>query len=788
MAMEFEMDAATDKKTLLGIARGCVAACIVVICGLVFALAAGHATAWADDAVDQEHPLTTAPEVKKAGVIADGDYAVRSVLGTQTVLDVAGAAKKDGANVELDVWEKAASQKWHFAYNAEGGYYTITSKLSGMALMAVADKDGANVCVKEAGDDAGQRWIVSGKKGAYKIKSAAYSGLVLNVKGAASKSGTNIQVKKADGTKAQSFDIVALTANVPKSKVKITEGAYVIKTASGKAIDVAGSSIAVGANVQQAKRNGSYSQRFWIESNGDGYYRIIDVGSGLALESAGSDILTKANVRQGKIKHSATQLWSVSKSGKSYIFTNKASGNVLEVSGGSSADGANVQTNVKGAGGGQKFKLLKTTLLSSGTIILRGAFATGRVVEVPKASKAVGTALQMHSANGSAAQRFAVVKDGDKYTIQSGVSGRYVAVSGGKIVQQNAKYRWKVKFSTTGNRRGIVLVSANGKTALTAASTKQSAKLVSNAVTMKSTQRFLPSETQLIDNGNYMFQSGTGYRALDIINGSYKSGANVQIYEKNYAGAQIFEVEYVGDGYYLITNYGSGRCVSVQSKGVKKEGANVVQAPKGTASHKLWKPEILVGGKFAFRNKASGKLLTVEGNADANCANVVSASANGGKGQRWTLEEAAVDMDPAAIQRALSKINWKSSSTGYMIAVDLTKHYVFVFYGSAYSWKFYKVFRCTNGGSQTPTVLGDFYVGSKGYSFSDAAQTYTCYYWTQISGDYLFHSVLYHYQSDYIKDGTLGAAISHGCVRLAIGNAKWIQDNIPSGTHIYTYY
>lgn len=26
-----------------------------------------------------------------------------------------------------------------------------------------------------------------------------------------------------------------------------------------------------------------------------------------------------------------------------------------------------------------------------------------------------------------------------------------------------------------------------------------------------------------------------------------------------------------------------------------------------------------------------------------------------------------------------------------------------------------------------------------------------------------------------------------GCVRLEIGNAKWIYDNIPSGTHVVVY-
>ena len=36
-------------------------------------------------------------------------------------------------------------------------------------------------------------------------------------------------------------------------------------------------------------------------------------------------------------------------------------------------------------------------------------------------------------------------------------------------------------------------------------------------------------------------------------------------------------------------------------------------------------------------------------------------------------------------------------------------------------------------------------------------------------------------------DGRVGIALSHGCVRLKIENAKWIYDNIPSRTTVVVY-
>ena len=39
-----------------------------------------------------------------------------------------------------------------------------------------------------------------------------------------------------------------------------------------------------------------------------------------------------------------------------------------------------------------------------------------------------------------------------------------------------------------------------------------------------------------------------------------------------------------------------------------------------------------------------------------------------------------------------------------------------------------------------------------------------------------------------LMDGRVGMALSHGCVRLEIQNAKWIYDTIPSGSTVVVYH
>ena len=90
---------------------------------------------------------------------------------------------------------------------------------------------------------------------------------------------------------------------------------------------------------------------------------------------------------------------------------------------------------------------------------------------------------------------------------------------------------------------------------------------------------------------------------------------------------------------------------------------------------------------------------------------------------------------------------------------------------------------CSVGAPSTPTRKGVFTVGIRGYSFG-AGTGHTCYYYTQYSGDYLFHSILYHEGTFIPLDDRMGMHISGGCVRLPIDQARWIYNTIPAGTKV----
>ena len=133
----------------------------------------------------------------------------------------------------------------------------------------------------------------------------------------------------------------------------------------------------------------------------------------------------------------------------------------------------------------------------------------------------------------------------------------------------------------------------------------------------------------------------------------------------------------------------------------------------------------------------------------------------------------------------LEKVNKSdfSSKTKYFIWVDTKNFKTNIFKGSTHYWVLENSFLCTVGRPSSPTIKGTFYAGPKGYSFGEA-RGFRCLYYTQIKGNYLFHSIPYNLDGS-IRDSRLGMQLTDGCVRLATKHAKWIYYNVPSGTTIY---
>ena len=449
--------------------------------------------------------------------ISAGEYTISSMLDQTKVLDVNESSMLSGGNVQLYSSNMTNAQKFNLSFDEATGYYTIKNTNSGLVLglHKFGGQYQSNVAQYPADEnDRSQKWIVEGNgDGSYTIVSALNPSYVLDVAGSSIQNGANIQVYKANNSLAQRFGFNPTRITVPGGKT-LPDGVYVVRSSldRGKVVDVAGSSLLDGGNVQLYAYNGSAAQKYSIEYDGSGFYSVKCLRSGKAMQSLNGNLSSGTNVCQWAFDASRDdEKWAISRnSDGTYTFVCKANGLALDVASGSTADGTNIQSWKQNGSPAQKFFVESAAAertVADGTYYMQSGLAKGMVVDIDSSGKGDGVNAQLYSFNGSAAQKFKVSYDGSTgfYAIVNANSGKPLDVSGSRMADGTNV----AQYSNNGTlaQRWIISRDANG------------AFKVASAI-----------------NPNYV---------LDIASSSTENGANVQIYRSNDTLAQRFHFEAV---------------------------------------------------------------------------------------------------------------------------------------------------------------------------------------------------------------------------------------------------
>ena len=140
-------------------------------------------------------------------VLPDGTYAFASKLKTGMKMDVYGAARNNGANVQLWTGNGTNAQKWKVTHDGNG-YVTLTSVNSDKVLdiYGAGTANGTNVQQYASNGTYAQKWIaIKNSDGSYTFQSALAENKVLDVYGASTANGANVQLYSANGTNAQKW-------------------------------------------------------------------------------------------------------------------------------------------------------------------------------------------------------------------------------------------------------------------------------------------------------------------------------------------------------------------------------------------------------------------------------------------------------------------------------------------------------------------------------------------------------------------------------------------------------
>jgi len=127
-----------------------------------------------------------------------------------------------------------------------------------------------------------------------------------------------------------------------------------------------------------------------------------------------------------------------------------------------------------------------------------------------------------------------------------------------------------------------------------------------------------------------------------------------------------------------------------------------------------------------------------------------------------------------------------SNPGNFRIDVNLTAQLVSVYYND----NLIKSLKCSGGTAENPTITGTFTTNQKIYYSWVARFNEGAYYWVRFYGSYLFHSVPFDKNGNIIAEeaNKIGTPASHGCVRMALEDAKWFYETLPLGVKVTIYY
>ncbi len=284
------------------------------------------------------------------------------------------------------------------------GTYTIVASNSGkcVEVAGAATASGSNVQQNTCSKSKGQIWSVSNMGSGWYRLANPHALKAMDVSSNSTADGANIQIYTNNGTPAQRFAIQRVNGNYFN----------IVNQTSGKCVDVAGGSTADGANVQQWTCNGNSQQRYqFIPASiaggakvPMGRYTVVSLNSGKCLDVAAASTADGANVQQYSCNGTGAQAFDLSVEGKYYHLVNANSGKSVDVLGSGTADGTNVDQWTTYPADNQRFTF---TSLGSGEYAIVGK-GSGKCIDVAGQSTADSANVDIWTCSGQANQSWSL--------------------------------------------------------------------------------------------------------------------------------------------------------------------------------------------------------------------------------------------------------------------------------------------------------------------------------------------------------------------------------------------
>ena len=440
-------------------------ACVAALCA--FALLPG--IAFAADAPSASANLTisaSASNSAAASYFPDNTVVrISSALARNNayVVDVSNGSHAVGANVQLYTSNNTLAQVWRVR-NRGNGVYRFESYSGGHLLsLSGSLKVGSSAVMRDSGYI--DWYVKKNADGTFSLSPANAKSLRLSVAGAKAVNCADLRLGKASASSAQKFRITKLGGATQALKLGkqaapgMVEMAPQAKTTTR--VDVQSQSRASGANVCLATNSKLRVSKKWrLMYVGNGLYELKNVRSGKFLAVEGATGKAGSDVRQRSRSRALSQYWYLQPAGNgSFRIRSALSGAALEFAGSQN----NVRVGTASSKAAQKFAIKKTRLIDSGTYVISSAVAGVLVLDIAGGSTKDGANVQLYCSNGTNAQKFKITyAGGGAYRIANAVTGKCIEIASAskadsvnvRMYRRNDSKRqlWIPELATSGMR------------------------------------------------------------------------------------------------------------------------------------------------------------------------------------------------------------------------------------------------------------------------------------------------------------------------------------------------
>lgn len=238
---------------------------------------------------------------------SDDSFIIRSKAGT--VLDVNGGPGAAGNGPNIQVWNQVgtnANQRFYIV--KQGGAYEFIPQCSGLRMDVdnAGTADGTNVRQYEPNGSYAQRFKLFkyykpkvNEKSAPEVKSAGYvlrsklspNKAVVVEKGNPTKLGTNVLLWDYNKTTPDATAVWNLE--------KQADGSFLVKNQyNNQYLDVVADSLYDQVNILTWEKHNKPSEQWYVVANGDGTYRFVNKNSGKVVDVYGGQTANGTNVQQ----------------------------------------------------------------------------------------------------------------------------------------------------------------------------------------------------------------------------------------------------------------------------------------------------------------------------------------------------------------------------------------------------------------------------------------------------------------------------------------------------------